>query len=52
MELPPDDVMEIFLKFLVDSDILADEPEFIDFRFEPLKQMSVLRILLKSMPKN
>ena len=33
----PDDAMEIFLNFLIDSNVLADEPEFIDFRFDTVK---------------
>jgi hypothetical protein len=43
----PDEVMEIFLKFLVDSDILADEPEFIDFRFDTQKAQSCAERTIK-----
>jgi hypothetical protein len=35
--LGPDGMMEMFTQFIIDSDALANEPEFIDFRFDPKK---------------
>ena len=35
MPLGPDGMMDLFTQFILDSDELADEPEFADFRFDP-----------------